>query len=71
MKTLALSKGQKALVDSEDHAVASQYRWNYQRAEQECASLAQGRYGLFGTIGTQYPDGRSSNRSLQEREQAR
>ena len=57
MKTLALSKGQKAFVDSEDHAVASQYRWNYHEQSRSAQAWHKGGTVSLGRLILNIPMG--------------
>ena len=57
MKTLALSKGQKAFVDSEDHAVASQYRWNYHEQSKSAQAWHNGATVSLGRLVLNIPMG--------------
>ena len=59
MKALALSKGQKALVDSEDHAIASRYRWNYHEQSKSAQAWHKGATVSLGRLVLNIPMGDS------------
>ena len=57
MKTLALSKGQKAFVDSEDHAIASQFNWNYHEQSKSAQAWHKGATVSLGRLVLNIPMG--------------
>ncbi len=57
MKTLALSKGQKAFVDSEDHAIASRYSWNYHEQSKSAQAWHNGATVSLGRLVLNIPMG--------------
>ncbi len=57
MKTLALSKGQKAFVDSEDHAIASRYSWNYHEQSKSAQAWHKGATVSLGRLVLNIPMG--------------